>query len=144
MRSTPPRHPPHRRRGTYGGHHVILRIDRAWLLDIAHRFLPTDPDVIDYGTLAAAVARHTDEVMDVPVYEAVHQRAAALMHQLIRVPALESGNEHFASVVAAAYLSASGVTVTADPGQAVDLAARIRTGSVGVREAAAVIRTWYR
>lgn len=74
----------------------------------------------------------------------MNQRAAALMHQLIRVPALESANEHFAAVVAASYLSASGVIVTAEPQQAVDLAARIRAGHADVREAAAVIRTWYR
>ncbi|MEU3570843.1 fic family toxin-antitoxin system, toxin component [Kitasatospora sp. NPDC036755] len=123
---------------------MILRIDRAWLLDVAHQFLPTDPDVTDYGTLAAAVARHADTVMEVPVYGAAHQRAAALMHQLIRVPALESANEHFAAVVAASYLSASGVVVTAEPKQAVELASRIRAGAADVRETAAVIRTWYR
>ncbi|MEU4115208.1 fic family toxin-antitoxin system, toxin component [Kitasatospora sp. NPDC028055] len=122
---------------------MILRIDRVWLLDIAHQFLPSDPDVTDYGTLAAAVARHADEVMEVPVYGAVHQRAAALMHQLIRVPALESANEHFAAVVAASYLSASGVIVTADSKQAVELAARIRAGNADVRETAAAIRTWF-
>jgi death-on-curing protein len=123
---------------------VILRIDRAWLLDIAHECLPGDPDITDYGSLAAAVARHADAVMDVPVYEAVHQRAAALMHQLIRVPALESGNEHFAAVVAASYLSASGVIVTAGPEQAVALATRIRAGNADVRETASAIRSWYR
>ncbi|MFJ3221287.1 fic family toxin-antitoxin system, toxin component [Kitasatospora sp. NPDC086801] len=123
---------------------MILQIDRAWLLDVAHQFLPADPDVTDYGTLAAAVARHLDEVMDVPVYGGVHQRAAALMHQLIRVPALEFANEHFAAVVAASYLSASGVIVTAEPKQAVDLAARLRAGNADVRETAAAIRTWYR
>ncbi|MFF8775231.1 fic family toxin-antitoxin system, toxin component [Kitasatospora sp. NPDC015120] len=123
---------------------MILRVDRAWLLDVAHQFLRADPDVTDYGTLAAAVARHVDEVMDVPVYGGVHQRAAALMHQLIRVPALEFANEHFASVVAASYLAASGVIVTAEPKQAVDLAARIRDGQSDVRESAAAIRTWYR
>ncbi|MGW3041105.1 fic family toxin-antitoxin system, toxin component [Kitasatospora sp. NPDC001159] len=123
---------------------MILQIDRAWLLDIAHQCLPNDPDVTDYGTLAAAVARHADSVMDVPVYEAVHQRAAALMHQLVRVPALEFGNEHFAAVVAASYLSASGVIVTAGPEQGVDLAARIRAGQADVRETAEAIRTWYR
>ncbi|MFD7828604.1 fic family toxin-antitoxin system, toxin component [Kitasatospora sp. NPDC059803] len=123
---------------------MILRIDRAWLLDIAHQFLPADPDITDYGTLAAAVARHLDEVMDVPVYGEVYQRAAALMHQLIRVPALEFANEHFAAVVAASYLSASGVIVTAEPKQAADLAARIRAGDADVRETAAAVRTWYR
>ncbi|MEV7937768.1 fic family toxin-antitoxin system, toxin component [Kitasatospora sp. NPDC088264] len=123
---------------------MILQIDRAWLLDIAHQFLPADPDVTDYGTLAAAVARHLDEVMDVPVYGEVHQRAAALMHQLIRVPALEFANEHFAAVVTASYLSASGVIVTAEPKQAADLAARIRAGDADVRETADAVRTWYR
>ncbi|WP_033353322.1 hypothetical protein [Kitasatospora aureofaciens] len=123
---------------------MILRIDRTWLLDLAHQFLPGDPDVTDYGTLAAAVARHADEVMDVPVHGAVHQRAAALMHQLIRVPALESANEHFAAVAAASYLSASGVIVTAEPKHAVDLAARVRAGHADVRETATTIRTWYR
>ncbi|MEV7358295.1 fic family toxin-antitoxin system, toxin component [Kitasatospora sp. NPDC091276] len=123
---------------------MILQIDRAWLLDIAHQFLPADPDVTDYGTLAAAVARHLDEVMDVPVYGEVHQRAAALMHQLIRVPALEFANEHFAAVVAASYLSASGVIVTAEPKQAADLAARIRAGDADVRATASAVRTWYR
>ncbi|MFC5890624.1 fic family toxin-antitoxin system, toxin component [Kitasatospora sp. CM 4170] len=123
---------------------MILRIDRAWLLDVAHQFLPSDPDVTDYGTLAAAVARHVDEVMDVPVYGALHQRAASLMHQLIRVPALDSANEHFAAVVAASYLSASGVIVTAEPKQAVELAARIRDGRADVRESAVAIRGWYR
>ncbi|MGW3045044.1 fic family toxin-antitoxin system, toxin component [Kitasatospora sp. NPDC001159] len=123
---------------------MILRVDRAWLLDIAHQILPSDPDVTDHGTLAAAVARHADAVKEMPVYDTVHQRAAALMHQLIRVPALESANEHFAAVVAASYLSASGVIVTAEPKQAVDLAARIRAGHVDVRETADAIRTWFR
>ncbi|MEV0537800.1 fic family toxin-antitoxin system, toxin component [Kitasatospora sp. NPDC050463] len=123
---------------------MILRVDRTWLLDIAHQFLPADPDITDYGTLAAAVARHLDEVMDVPVYGAVHQRAAALMHQLIRVPALEFANEQFAAVVAASYLAGSGVIVTAEPKQAVELAGRIRNGQADVRETATAIRTWYR
>ncbi|WP_431676705.1 fic family toxin-antitoxin system, toxin component [Kitasatospora sp. KL5] len=123
---------------------MILRIDRAWLLDIAHQFLPGDPDVTDYGSLAAAVARHVDEVMEVPVYGGLHQRAAALMHQLVRVPALQFGNEHFAAVVAASYLSASGVIVTAEPKQAAELAARLRDGRADVRECADAIRGWYR
>ncbi|GAA0664068.1 hypothetical protein GCM10010193_14270 [Kitasatospora atroaurantiaca] len=123
---------------------MILRVDRAWLLDIAHQFLPRDPDITDFGSLAAAVARHVDEVMDVPVYGGVNQRAAALMHQLVRVPALEFGNEHFAAVVAASYLSASGVIVTAEPKQAVELAGRIRNGQADVRDVAEAIRSWYR
>lgn len=49
----------------------------AWLLDLAHRHMPGDPDVVDFGSPAAAVARHADKVMDTPVYTEVYHRAAA-------------------------------------------------------------------
>jgi prophage maintenance system killer protein len=123
---------------------VILHVDRGWLLDTAQQFLPADPDVTDFGTLAAAVARHADAVMDVPVYAEVHHRAAALMHQLVRVPALDFANEQFAAVVAASYLTASGVVVVAEAKQAVELALRIRDGQADVRQCAEAIRTWFR
>ena len=123
---------------------MILHVDRGWLLDTAQQFLLADPDVTDFGTLAAAVARHADAVMDVPVYAEVHHRAAALMHQLVRVPALEFANEQFAAVVAASYLTASGVVVVAEAKQAVELALRIRDGQADVRQSAEAIRTWFR
>ncbi|NUR01391.1 MAG: fic family toxin-antitoxin system, toxin component [Streptomyces sp.] len=116
-----------------------LFIDRAWLLATAHEHLGSDPDVTDYGALAAAVARHADEVMDRPVYAEPHHRAAALMQLLIRVPALEARNELFGAVVAAAYLTASGVPVTVDAKDAVALAARVRDG-LDVRDLADEIR----
>ncbi|MEU1193837.1 fic family toxin-antitoxin system, toxin component [Streptomyces sp. NPDC005859] len=121
---------------------MILHIDRAWLLDLAHRSLPGDPDVTDFGTLQAAVARHTDKVMDRPAYPEVHHRAAALMHQLIRVPALEYANELFGAVVAASYLTVSGVVVTADFKQAGDLAERIAHDGLDVRLVAEEIKGW--
>ncbi|MFJ1969217.1 fic family toxin-antitoxin system, toxin component [Streptomyces sp. NPDC087903] len=123
---------------------MILHIDRAWLLDLAHRSLPGDPDVTDFGTLQAAVARHADRVMDRPVYPEAHHRAAALMHQLIRVPALEYANELFGAVVAASYLTVSGIVVTADFKQAGDLAERIARDGLDVREVAEEIRGWTR
>ncbi|QIP74710.1 fic family toxin-antitoxin system, toxin component [Streptomyces sp. VN1] len=118
---------------------MILHVDRAWLLETAHQHLGADPDVTDFGALAAAVARHADEVMDVPVYAEPWHRAAALMHLLIRVPALEFRNEAFGAVVAAAYLSACGLPVTVAPKDAVALATRVQAG-LGVRDLAAEIR----
>ncbi|WP_434975170.1 hypothetical protein [Streptomyces collinus] len=49
------------------------------------------------------------------VYPEAHDRAAALLHLLVRVPALESRNELFGAAVAGAYLTASGLTVTVQP-----------------------------
>ncbi|MFF4526974.1 fic family toxin-antitoxin system, toxin component [Streptomyces bluensis] len=121
---------------------MIVAIDRAWLLDIAHRNLPGDPDVTDFGSLQAAVARHSDKLIDRYVYPAAHQRAAALIHQLIRVPALEYANELFGAVVAAAYLTASGAIVTVDFKEAGDLAERISRDALDVRQVADEIRAW--
>jgi prophage maintenance system killer protein len=121
---------------------VIVHIDRAWLLDLAHLHIPGDPDVTDFGTLQAAVARHADKVMDRPVYTEAHHRAAALMHQLIRVPALEYANELFGAVVAASYLTVSGAIVNIGPKQAADLAARIDREALSVRQVADEIREW--
>ncbi|MDX3298692.1 fic family toxin-antitoxin system, toxin component [Streptomyces scabiei] len=122
---------------------MILHVDRSWLLDVAHQYLRSDPDVTDYGSLAAAVARHADQVMDVAVYPEPHHRAAALMHLLVRVPALEARNELFGAVVAAAYLTASGLTITVGPKDAVVLSARVRDG-LGVRDLAQEIkREWF-
>ncbi|MFF7977165.1 fic family toxin-antitoxin system, toxin component [Streptomyces sp. NPDC007905] len=118
---------------------MILHVDRAWLLDAAQLYLRADPDVTDWGALAAAVARHADEVMGTPVYPEAHHRAAALLHLLVRVPALESRNELFGAAVAAAYLTASGLTVTVEAKEAVALASRVRDG-LGVRDLAAEIR----
>ncbi|MEU1710104.1 fic family toxin-antitoxin system, toxin component [Streptomyces sp. NPDC005706] len=118
---------------------MILHVDRAWLLDVAHQQLRTDPDVTDWGSLAAAVARHADEVMGTPVYPQAHHRAAALMHLLVRVPALESRNELFGAVAAAAYLTASGLTVTVEPKEAAALARRVHEG-LSVRDLAHEIR----
>ncbi|MHC0429661.1 fic family toxin-antitoxin system, toxin component [Streptomyces sp. O3] len=120
---------------------MILHIDRAWLLDLAARHLPDDPDITDYGTLAAAVARHADAVIDVPVYAEPHHRAAALLHQLVRVPALEFANEQFAAVAAAAYLTLSGKRVVIDAKRADMLIRRVDEG-LDVRATAAEIRTW--
>ncbi|MFD0032551.1 fic family toxin-antitoxin system, toxin component [Streptomyces sp. NPDC127172] len=119
-----------------------LFVDRPWLLDAAQQYLRSDPDVTDWGSLAAAVARHADEVMGTPVYPGPHHRAAALMHLLVRVPALEARNELFGAAVAAAYLTASGLTVTVEPKEAVALATRVRDG-LGVRDLAYEIkREW--
>lgn len=121
---------------------MIVRIDREWMLDLAHRHLPGDPGVTDFGTLAAAAARHVDTVMDTPVYTEAHHRAAALMVQLIRCPALEHSNELFGAVVAATYLTVSGVIVDVQPKQAVALAARISRDALDVRSVATELKGW--
>ncbi|MET9646208.1 fic family toxin-antitoxin system, toxin component [Streptomyces syringium] len=123
---------------------MFLQIDVPWLLDIAHQELPGDPEVVDWGSLEAARARHCFRVMDTPVYDQAHHRAAALLHQLVRVPALEHSNELFAAAVAAAYLHASGHPVSATTKEVVDLVEQVENGQLGVRQIASSLKEWTR
>lgn len=119
-----------------------LRIDLAWLLMIAERKTPGDPQVSDWGALVAAVARHEAQIFDVPVYDNPHARAAALLQLLLHVPALERSNALFASAVAYAYLIASGVKVVTSPEQVRDLARLVKSGSASVHDIARELRQW--
>jgi prophage maintenance system killer protein len=120
----------------------VLMIDEGWLLDVAQNLVPGDPDVTDYGALAAAVARHRHTVMGTLVYEGPRHRAAALLHSLARVPALESGNELFAAQVAYAYLHASGIQVKVGSQEAIALVADVVEGRCDVRQAAEALKNW--
>ncbi|MER5807828.1 fic family toxin-antitoxin system, toxin component [Streptomyces sp. NPDC002033] len=123
---------------------MFLRVDLTWLLDVAREALPGDPEVVDFGALEAARARHGFHVMDTPVYAHVHDRAAALLHQLVRVPALEHSNELFAASVAAGYLHASGLTVNVSTKEAADLVEQAAGGLADVRQIAAALKDWTR
>ncbi|MFD5712488.1 fic family toxin-antitoxin system, toxin component [Streptomyces pharetrae] len=121
-----------------------VRIDLAWLLMLAEHRTPGDPQVTDWGALVAAVARHQAEIFDVPVYDSPHTRAAALLQQLIHIPALERSNALFASAAAYAYLVASGFKVVTSPEQVRDLARLVTSGEASVHEIARELRHWCR
>ncbi|MFF4174134.1 fic family toxin-antitoxin system, toxin component [Streptomyces sp. NPDC001744] len=118
-----------------------LTVDLIWLLDVAQEKIPGDPDVVDFGALEAARARHCAVVMGTTVYPEPHHRAAALLQSLVRLPALEHSNELYAAAVAAAFLTASGRPVKASTEQAVDLVKKTASG-LDVRDVAAALTTW--
>ncbi|MER8186290.1 fic family toxin-antitoxin system, toxin component [Kitasatospora sp. NPDC094015] len=119
-----------------------LEVDLSWLLMTAEQYTPGDPQVIDYGSLLAAVARHQAEIFDIAVYPEPQDRAAALMHQLIRVPALERSNELFATAVAYSYLVASGCSVATTAREVRSLARAIREGKLGVTGVSERLSAW--
>ncbi|AXI79856.1 fic family toxin-antitoxin system, toxin component [Peterkaempfera bronchialis] len=119
-----------------------VRVDLAWLLMMAEQYTPGDPQVTDYGSLLAAVARHQAEVFDIPVYPEPQDRAAALLHQLMRAPALERSNELFATAAAYAYLVAGGATVATTTREVRSLARAVREGRIGVVGIAERLAAW--
>ncbi|QFQ95770.1 fic family toxin-antitoxin system, toxin component [Streptomyces phaeolivaceus] len=119
-----------------------LRIDLAWLLMVAERKTPGDPQVTDWGALVAAVARHEAQIFDVAVYDTPHARAAALLQVLLHIPALERSNALFASAVAYGYLVASGVKVVTTAEQVRELARLVKSGEASVHEITRELRQW--
>ncbi len=119
-----------------------LEVDLSWLLMTAEQYTPGDPQVTDYGSLIAAVTRHQAEIFDIAVYPEPQDRAAALMHQLIRVPALERTNELFATAVAYAYMVASGCHVATTAREVRSLARAIREGRLAVDGIAERLNGW--
>ena len=119
-----------------------LKIDLAWLLMVAEHKTPGDPQVVDWGALVAAVARHEAEIFGSPVYSDPHIRAAALLQLLLHVPALEHSNAMFASAVAYGYLVASGEKVDTSPEQVRDLARLVKEGKADVHAVAGELRQW--
>ncbi|MFB6704992.1 fic family toxin-antitoxin system, toxin component [Streptomyces sp. NPDC056333] len=119
-----------------------LRIDLSWLLMVAEHKTPGDPQVVDWGALVAAVARHEAEIFGSPVYSDPPIRAAALLQLLLHVPALEHSNAMFASAVAYGYLVASGLKVITSPEQVRDLARLVKEGKADVRAIADELRQW--
>jgi prophage maintenance system killer protein len=121
---------------------VTLRIDLSWLLMVAEKNTPGDPQVTDWGALVAAVARHEAEIFGTEIYPDPQQRAAALLQLLVHVPALERSNVLFASAVAYAYLVASGLKVVTSPERVRDLARMVNDGTAGIDRIAGELRTW--
>lgn len=121
---------------------MTQRIDLAWLLMVAERYTPGDPQVTDWGALVAAVARHQAEIFGTPVYPEPQQRAAALLQLLVHVPALERSNVMFASAVAYAYLVAGGLKPVTSPEQVRELARMVKDGTADVDRIADELRTW--
>ncbi|GAA1982517.1 fic family toxin-antitoxin system, toxin component [Kitasatospora viridis] len=119
-----------------------LEIDLSWLLMTAEQYTPGDPTVTDYGSLLAAITRHQARIFDIAVYPEPQDRAAALMQQLIRVPALERSNELYATAVAYAYLVAGGCNVATTAREVRSLARAIREGKIAVDGIAERLGTW--
>ncbi|MBC9714904.1 fic family toxin-antitoxin system, toxin component [Streptomyces sp. TRM66268-LWL] len=109
---------------------------------VAEQKTPGDPQVTDWGSLVAAVSRHEAEIFGVPVYDDPHLRAAALLQQLLHIPALERSNAMFACAVAYAYLMADGQKVITSAEQVRDLARLVKSGEAGIQQIARELRGW--
>lgn len=100
------------------------------LLLIAERVLDGDVQVRDAGLLEAAVARPRTTVFGEPAYAGVHDRAAALLHSVVKNHALVDGNKRLGLGSVLGYLGLNGWVLTLTNDEAYDLVIAVADGSL--------------
>ncbi|KPL30669.1 fic family toxin-antitoxin system, toxin component [Streptomyces anulatus] len=116
-------------------------LDVTFLLHAAE-LLPGDPQVDDYGTLYAAVARVNARALERDIYGSLYLQAGALLQTLARLPCLEHSNEAYAWHCAEAYLALNGCRLEYPPKEAVALVRDAASGAMGVGLLGRQLRAW--
>lgn len=109
----------------------------------ATRALGHQPEVRDWGLLQGALARAQATVFGKDAYPTVHDKAAALLHSLVRNHALADDNERLGWVGIFGFYWINGVLLTAptvDDGEKFVVA--IASGELDVPEIAGTLRAW--
>ena len=112
------------------------------LLHIAGRVLP-QVEIRDVGLLDAAAARPRSTAFGADAYPTIHEKAAALLHSIVRNHALVDGNKRLGLAATIAFYGMNGHRLTITNDEAYDLVIAVAAGdlddvpSIAVRLAAA-------
>jgi prophage maintenance system killer protein len=121
---------------------VIVRVDLAWILEVARRAGEGDPAADDYGVAIAAVERHQAVLTGQDIYHGAYARAAALAHTLGRLHWLEHSNLRVAVAVAHGYLAASQIDAKLTQAGVTALATELKKAESTAASVAEVLRGW--
>ena len=99
------------------------------LLHIAERVLP-EVQVRDRGLLDAAAARPQASAFGGDAYPSVHQKAAALLHSLVRNHALVDGNKRLGLAAVIAFYGMNGLRLTFNNDEAYELVMAVAAGDL--------------
>jgi death-on-curing protein len=108
----------------------VIYLDVEDLLYIAERATGSSVELRDVGLLEAAAARPQASAFGADAYVTVHEKAAALLHSIVRNHALVDGNKRLglAAVIAFYGLNGSRLTMTND--EAYDFVMSIASGAL--------------
>jgi death-on-curing protein len=98
------------------------------LIYIASRVLDGEVTVRDHGLLESATARPRVTVFGTDAYHTVEDKAAALLHSLVRNHALIDGNKRMALAATIAFLCLNGRRLTLSNNQAYELIIDVGSG----------------
>jgi death-on-curing protein len=121
---------------------ALLYLTVEDLLLIAERVVGPDAVVRDIGLLEAAVARPQASVFGVPAYATVPERAAALVHSIVRNHALIDGNKRLGLAGLIVFLHINGWRLTWSNDEAYDVVMAVASSEIDdVPTLAALIAT---
>ena len=100
------------------------------LLATAEAAVGRAPEVRDYGLLESALARPQTTVFGEDAYPGIHRKAAALLHSLVRNPALVDGNKRLGWVAARLFYVVNDLDLRADHDDAFEFVMGIASGSI--------------
>jgi death-on-curing protein len=98
--------------------------------------------VRDLGLISSAAARPSSGFGDFEAYRTDHEKAAALLHSLVRNHALVDGNKRLGWVAAVVFCRVNGCTIEAPEDEAYDTVIAVAEGRMDVPEVAAVLEGW--
>lgn len=117
-------------------------LDLADLRAVADAVLDGPMEVRDWGLLESALARPQATVFGANAYASVWDKAAAMLHSLVRNHALVDGNKRLGFTSAVLMLHKNDVRVVFHEDAAYDLVIAIAEGRLDVPEISASLQRW--
>jgi death-on-curing protein len=100
------------------------------LLAAALASLGRTPEVRDYGLLESALARPQTTVFGADAYPGIHEKAAALLHSLVRNHALVDGNKRLGWVAVRLFYVLNDLELRADHDDAFAFVMGVAAGEI--------------
>jgi death-on-curing protein len=99
-------------------------------------------EIRDLGLLASAAARPSAGFGDFEAYPSLDEKAAALLHSLVRNHALVDGNKRLGWTATVVFYDINGMELEAPDDDAYDIVIAAAEGSLDVPELAGCLRGW--
>lgn len=108
----------------------MIYLDVEDLLYIAERATGAAVEVCDIGLLEAAAARPRATAFGANAYVTIHDKAAALLHSVVRNHALVDGNKQLGLAAVIAFYGLNGRCLTLSNDQTYDLVMSVASGAL--------------
>jgi len=108
----------------------VIFLDLEDLLHVAERAIGAPVEVRDIGLLESAAARPRASAFGADAYPTLHDKAAALLHSIVRNHALVDGNKRLGLAAIIAFYGLNGRRLTMTNDEAYDLVMAVAVGEV--------------